>query len=91
MDEWEEENVIKCNISPDEGKLFSVHTGIQSQTGVLSKGRNDQAEHQSDTHKHRRQNNLKNKRMYNIYYILQHQIEQTESSCGLLCLWLKVS
>ena len=66
MGEWEEENVIKCNISPDECKLFSVHAGLQSQTGVLSKGRDDQAEHQSDTHKHRRQNNLKKN---TIYYI----------------------
>lgn len=48
------------NILPDEGKLFSIHAGIKSQTGVLSKWRDDQTEHQGDTHKHRRQNNLKN-------------------------------
>lgn len=58
----------KNNISPDEGELFSIHAGIQSQTGVLSKRRNNQAEHQSNAHKHRGENNLKNNTM-KIYYI----------------------
>lgn len=48
------------NVSPDEGKLFSVHAGTQSQTGVLSKWRHNKTEPKRDTYKHCWQNNLKN-------------------------------
>lgn len=48
------------NVSPDEGKLFSVHAGMQSQTGVLSKWGHNKTEHKRNTYKHCWQNNLKN-------------------------------
>lgn len=54
--------------SPDEGKLLLIHAGIQSKTGVLSKRRNDQAEHQGNAHKHCREDDLKNNTM-KTYYI----------------------
>lgn len=49
------------HVSPDEGKLFSIHAGIQRQTGVLSKRRNNQTEHQGNANKDGWKNNLKNK------------------------------
>ena len=66
----------KNNISPDESKLFSIHAGIQSKTGVFSKWRNNQAEHQGNTHKHRRKNNLENNTI-KIYYI-KHTLKLTD-------------
>lgn len=44
---------------PDEGDLVLVHPGLQLQTGILSKRRNDETEDQCDADKHSRKNNLK--------------------------------
>lgn len=59
---------------PDEGKLFSIHARIQSQAGVLSKWRNDQAEHQGDAHKHCRKNNLEKKHQDNLFKLKRLRI-----------------
>lgn len=36
---------VKMHISPDEGELLSIHAGVQSKAGVLSKWRHNQAKH----------------------------------------------
>ncbi len=45
---------------PDEGDLVLVHPGLQLQTGIFSKRRDDETEDQSDAHEHGRKNNLPN-------------------------------
>lgn len=44
---------------PEEGVLFSVHPRLQLQCRILPKRGHDEAEEQSDQHKHSRQDNLK--------------------------------
>lgn len=50
-----------CSGLPKEGVLFPVHPGLQLQFRIPPKWWHDEAEEQSDQHKHSRQDNLKNK------------------------------
>lgn len=49
--------------SPDEGQLLSVHPGAQGQAGVLSKGRDDHGEDESDEDKAGREDDLRTTRV----------------------------
>lgn len=44
---------------PEEGELFSIHPRLQLQCRILPKRGHNEAEEQSDQHKHSRQDNLK--------------------------------
>lgn len=49
----------RCGRSlPDEGHLVLIHPGVQLQAGVLSKGRDDEAEDESDADEDGGEDNL---------------------------------
>lgn len=43
---------------PEEGELLLIHAGLQSETRILSKRRDNETENQGDAHEHSRKNDL---------------------------------
>lgn len=50
--------VCGCLHVPEEGELLLVHAGLQSETRILSKRRDNETEDKSDAHEHSRKHDL---------------------------------